>query len=124
MNFSPTELALHRERLVTQIALQRQELGQAFHDLETPIHYAEVGLRGFSFFKKYPWLTMLAPAAFSLVLSGVGRLTKRKLPKPQPSTQYQVLEGGKEKKKHTALIWLGLGLRLYTFYRRLRPFFL
>jgi len=112
----PNDFASRREFLAAQIARQRVELAQAYRQLEKPFHYAEYGVKGFSFIRNNPWIVAVAPAVFGLVLKGFG---KKKSPAPKPEQRQSISSEPKGIKEH-AVVWSGRAWQLYQLYRRVR----
>ena len=115
-------LAERRAILTAQIAHQRSELGDAYRNLEKPIHYVEYGMRGFGFLRQNTWVFLAVPAVFSVASTLLGlRKTKR----VRPSLgQYQSLEKRPRTLTGHVVRLGGFGWKLFQFYRRVRPFFL
>jgi hypothetical protein len=105
-----------REQLAARIARQRTELGQAYRNLEKPIHYAEYGMRGFGFIRSNPWIFAAVPAVFSMTRLVFGGKKKKasKLPPSHEQTQ--------TKNKRPLQIWTSRAWQLYQLYRRVRSF--
>ncbi len=125
-DFPHESIAERRVRLAGQIARQRAELAQAYQNLEKPIHYAEVGMRGVGFLRQNSWVLAVLPAAFSIGSSLWSLRKTSKEPKLTPR-QKHILEAAEEKPKGLlghALHYGGHGWKLFKLYRRLRPFFL
>jgi len=121
-------LAGRRQVLIAQIAAQRLALGQAYRQLEKPIHYGEMALQGFGFLRKNPWIAMAAPGVTGLLFSGVKFLLQRGKPKPELRIDHEklikALKADEAKAKKPALKYLGYALKAVQLYRRLRPYFL
>jgi hypothetical protein len=121
-------LSQRRQLLVAQIESQRLELGQAYRQLEKPIHYGEMALQGFGFLRKNPWIAMAAPGVTGLLFSGFKFLIERGKPKPELKIDHEkllkALKAEEAKAKKPAMKFLGYGLKAFQLYRRLRPFFL
>jgi hypothetical protein len=122
MSLDHETFAERRGLLAAQIARQRGELTEAYHNLEKPIHYAEYGLRGFGFLRKNPWVIAAVPAVFSIASTLFG-LKKQKSPKPEPSLRKSIENQPKGLTGHLVKLG-GHGWRLYKLYRRVRPYFL
>jgi hypothetical protein len=129
MSTGKSEFQERREEISAQIARQRTELAQAFRNLETPIHYAETGLKGFGFLRNNPWIFMATPAVFSMAVTALGWVAGKKSPRsskqqqPRQQQQLPVENEPKGLKKHVA-IWGGRAWQAYQLYRRVRPYFL
>jgi hypothetical protein len=121
-------LGARRQLLIAQIESQRLELGQAYRQLEKPIHYGEMALHGFGFLRKNPWIAMAAPGVTSLLFSGLGLLLRRGKPKAEVHIDHEklvrALRAEESKAKKPAMKYLGYGLKAFQLYRRVRPFFL
>jgi len=117
-------LAERRAILTAQIAHQRSELGDAYRNLEKPIHYVEYGMRGFGFLRKNTWVFLAVPAVFSVASSLLG-FRKRKPARPSfGQRQSMDLERRPKSLGGHVLRLGGFGWKLFQFYRRVRPFFL
>jgi hypothetical protein len=120
-------LPARRQILIAQIESQRMELGQAYRQLEKPIHYGELALQGFGFLRKNPWVAMAAPGGTGLLFSGLGFLLRRGKP-PEVQIDHEkllkALKAEEAKAKKPAMKYLGYGVALFKLYRRLRPFLL
>jgi hypothetical protein len=117
-------LAERRAILTAQIAHQRSDLGEAYRNLEKPIHYVEYGLRGFGFLRQNTWVFLAVPAVFSVASSLLG-LRKSKSTRPSLG-QWQSREVKKQPRSlggHVLRLG-GFGWKIFQFYRRVRPFFL
>ena len=114
------------DALVGKISLQRAELAAAYRELEKPLHYVEVGMRGFGFLKRYPWITVAAPSVVSMLLSVLGFVrrqgqpTKRKLDEEQRRELHQLVEQVAERRRQPVARWLGYGLQAFRAYRQVR----
>lgn len=122
MSLRHENLAERRGLLSAEIARQRGELAEAYHNIAKPIHYAEYGMRGFGFFRKNSWVFAAVPAVFSIA-STLLSLRKGKSGRPLPR-QSQRIEAPPKGVLGHALKWSGHGWRLFKIYRRLRHFFL
>jgi hypothetical protein len=122
------DLSARRQVLIAQIESQRLELGQAYRQLEKPIHYGEMALQGFGFLRKNPWIAMAAPGVTGLLFSGLGFLLQRGKPKPEVHIDHEklvrALRAEESKAKKPVMKYLGYGLKAFQLYRRVRPFFL
>jgi hypothetical protein len=123
------DLFHRRQVLIAQIDSQRMELGQAYRQLEKPIHYGEMALQGFGFLRKNPWVAMAAPGVTGLLFSGLGYLLRRGKPKAEVSQidhekLLKALKAEEAKAKKPLMKYLGYGLQAFKLYRRVRPFFL
>jgi len=106
------------------IARQRHELGAAYANLAQPLHYAELGLRGFGFIRQFPWIVVLAPTLLSAVFSSLGFLLRRGEPAKLSRKELREIEEGIRRPRSTAMIWVGRGLKLLQFAFKLRRLFL
>jgi hypothetical protein len=123
MSLPEESITERRTRLAGQIARQRSELGQAFRNLEKPIHYAEYGLRGFGFLRQNPWVFTVLPATFSIISTVFSLRKTLKAPKLSPR-QAQKIEAEVRPKSLLghAVKWGGHGVRLFKIYRRIRHY--
>jgi hypothetical protein len=121
MNLPRENFAERRGLLAAQIARQRGELVEAYHNLEKPIHYAEYGMRGFGFLRKNPWVIAAVPAVLSIASTLLG-LRKKKSSTPSPEKQQYSGESEPKGLHKHVLIWGGHGWRLYKLYRRIRTY--
>ena len=109
-----------RRHLIAEIARQRGELSEAYHNLEKPIHYAEYGLRGFGFLRQNPWVFAAVPAVFSIASTLLG-LKKQKSSRREPVQRQDIKIRPKGVGGH--LVRLGRhGWKLFQFYRRIRTY--
>lgn len=121
MNDVPEEdFATRRAQLAAQIERQREELAQAYQNLEKPIRYTEYGLRGFGFIRRNPWIFVAVPAVFNLA-GNLFSFRKRKKSSGPSLTQEQNLSRI-EKIKKPLRVWTGRALQAYQIYRRVRSF--
>ena len=120
MNQPTSEYGERRARLALEIARQRTELVVAYRNLEKPIHYAEVGLRGVSFLRQNQWIFMAAPTVVSLVFSIFG-LRKGKAPR-LPGAAREIPNPAEGKRGLLRSV-AGRAYQAYQLYRRVRPFF-
>ena len=118
MSAPAKDYATRREQLAAEIARQRVELGQAYGNLERPLHYAEYGLRGFGFLRKNPWVFMAAPALFSILTTAWG--FRKKNPARTSPGQEQNIHA--EKGRKPLQTWINRGWQAYQLYRRVRQF--
>jgi hypothetical protein len=121
-------MSAQREALVARIALQRTELAAAYHALEKPIHYAEMGLRGFGFLKRYPWIAIAAPSALSMLFSTLsfvlhkGRPARDKIDDEQKRELHRLVEQAEERRRKPLARWVGYAFQAFRTYRKLRTF--
>jgi hypothetical protein len=120
------DLSHRRQVLIAQIESQRLELGQAYRQLEKPIHYGEQALKGFGFLRRNPWVAMAAPGVTSLLFSGIGLLVRRGKPavKEEPISREKIIEALRHeeaKAKKPLRKYLGYALKAFQLYRRFRP---
>jgi hypothetical protein len=118
-----------RHHLAAEIARQRGDLAQAYHNLAKPIHYAEYGLRGFGFLRKNPWVLTVVPAVFSISSTVIGLIRGQQPAKSKLTrgSQRQRLDREIEKEKPRGIFGHALhygahGVRLFKLYRRFRRY--
>jgi hypothetical protein len=124
MNLTPHEdFTLHRDELVRQIASQRGELAAAYRNLEKPIHYAEVGMKGLGFLRQNQWLFVAAPTVVSVGLTLFNAWRGKKAPKVVPvKGAVQPIPNLAEGSKKPLAVWVGRAYQLYQLYRKVRTF--
>jgi len=111
-----------RRHLIADIARQRGELGEAYRNLEKPIHYAEYGLRGFGFVRQNPWIFVAAPAALKIATALIG-LSRGKPAKPAPRQRQSLKHEEPAGVTGHLVRWGGRGWKLFKLYRRVRRYF-
>jgi len=109
MSVSTDESIARRELLSRDIARQRSELAEAYRNLETPIRYAEYGIKGFGFLRANPWIVMAVPTALKLVFSAIGGKKKSSNLPPAQSGRRNIVSRA-----------VSGGWQLYQLYRRVR----
>jgi len=118
MSLPQDDFTTRRARLAAESARQRVELGQAYRNLEKPIHYAEYGMRGFGFLRQNPWVFMAVPALFSILRTAFGS-RKKKPSQPSPAQEQNLHV---EKNKRPIQVWASRAWQVYQLYRRARSF--
>lgn len=108
------DYAARRAQLSAQITLQRAELGQAWEQLKTPIHYTETGIRAFAFLRNNSWIFAAIPAVFSITSFFFGR-KKNKVAPVQTHSAEKPDKGFFRK-------MVGHATNAFHFYRRVKPF--
>jgi hypothetical protein len=110
-----------RRHLIAEIARQRTEFAQAYHNLHKPIEIGESGLRAFGFIRQNSWVFVAVPAALKVITFFVGLRGSSKPAKPAPRER-EAKERPRSMVGH-AVKWGGHGVRLFKIYRRVRHYF-
>jgi len=103
-----------RARLATQIARQRQDLVDAYGQLEKPIRYTEYGMRGFGFIRQNPWIMAAVPLVFNMISTAFGWKKEKSSPSLVKSGSKLYLA------RQVAAAGVRHGWNLYQLYRRVR----
>jgi hypothetical protein len=128
MSFRSDDLAQKRHELTARIARQRDEFSIAYRNIAKPIHYAEQGMKGFSFLRANPWLFSIVPAAFTITSAIVGIVRNQPIAAKKSSffskakAEEKVAEKAPKSLMGHAMKWSGHGWKAYKFYRKFKRF--
>ena len=124
MSETPREdFASRRDALSGEIARQRGELATAYRNLEKPIHYAEVGMKGFGFLRQNQWLFVAMPTIASVGLTLFNVWRGKKEPKVvRVADAVPPISNPAEHLKRPLAVWVGRAYQLYKLYRKVRTY--
>lgn len=128
MNLAKESLALKRQHLSHQIALQRTELAHAYRGLAKPLEYTQKVIVGAQALKQNAWLVALLPSVVSLGFSFFGWKKKGRagllglLGLSQEEEKLKLEREAAAKAKRPIMKLLGHGWSLFKIYRRVRRY--
>jgi len=130
MKHSQESLALRRQHLSQQIAMQRADLAQAYRGLAKPLAYTQKVIVGAQALKQNAWAIALLPSVISLGFSFFGWKKKGKagllgllgLAQDEEKEKRALEREAVARARKPIMKWVGHGWKLFKLYRRVRRY--